>query len=95
MNSWFTVDLGDALLSHSRLDELQSTLSEMYEQAGRPANMVAFYRHQSTGLHCHLILFLTSEFQRIAMLDHAVQCYAPNASGLSYLAGDRDGLIEP
>lgn len=88
MTSWFSVNLGDALLSQSMLDDLQYRLSTLYERASRPENMTALYRHESKGVHCHLIVYLTEEFQDIATLDNAVRCNAPSPSDISCLAGN-------
>lgn len=87
MSAWFSVNLGDAMLSQPTLDELQGYLSDVYEQSGCPSTMTALYQHQSSGLHCQLILFLTSEFQQVAKVKQAVKCNLPPVQSMSYLAG--------
>ncbi|TOQ86985.1 hypothetical protein CGG85_23365 [Vibrio parahaemolyticus] len=85
---WFSVNLGDALISQSILSEYQCHLTKVYEQAGSPECLVAVFRHESQDLHCHTKLFLTSEFQQLAMLDGAVRCAKPSFDNSSYLAGN-------
>lgn len=87
MQQWFAVSLGDALLAQTKLSMLEQYLSDCYEQAEKPPNMSALYRHESTGVHCHVSVFLTASLQQRAKLDNAVLCYRINAENMSYLAG--------
>ena len=85
---WFSVNLGDALISQPTLIAHQRRLNKIYEEAGCPENLVAVFRHESQELHCQTRLFLTSEFQQLAMLDDAVACGKPGWDNISYLAGN-------
>lgn len=91
---WFIVNLGDALISQSTLSAHQYHLTKVYQQAGSPENLLAVFKHESQDLHCHIKLFLTSEFQELAMLDGAVRCVKPNFSCTSYLAGNPSYMLQ-
>ncbi|TNF08436.1 MAG: hypothetical protein EP323_01470, partial [Gammaproteobacteria bacterium] len=72
MNNWFAIDLGDALLAGPDFDDLQIELTEIYEQAGKPADMAAFYRHEtSASLFCSISVYLSPAFA-----SHADALYA-------------------
>lgn len=87
MQQWFSVSLGDALLAQAKLSMLEQYLSDCYEQAEKPSTMSALYRHESTGVHCYVSVFLTAPFQQWAKLDNAVACDKINTDNMSYLAG--------
>ena len=89
MSSWFRIDLGDAMLAVEALSDLKIRLSDVYAVAGRPATMLALYRHESEGLHCSLILYLTNEFQRAAALENAAPCSIPLLADSAFLAGNQ------
>ncbi|WKE66330.1 hypothetical protein PVT67_03510 [Gallaecimonas kandeliae] len=57
--------------------------------------MTACYRHDSQGLHCQLMLFLTAELQALAQLEGAKACSPPSPSGLGFLVGEKACLREP
>ena len=87
MNVWYSVDLGDAISASVSLVQLQEQLSILYEQAGKPQDMLAIYRQESTGLHCHTQVYLTEAFQQAAMLADARRCHPPSFVGADFLAG--------
>lgn len=89
MSNWFKINLGDAMLAHEALLELKNFLSNVYEVEGREEGMLALYRHESAGLHCSVIVYLTRKFQQVAMLKNALSCDAPPLCDSSFLAGDK------
>jgi hypothetical protein len=89
MSSWFKINLGDAMLANEVLAEIKTSLSNVYEQAEKSEDMLAIYRHESAGLHCSLVVYLTSEFQRTAMLENTQRCNPPPLSDSGFLAGHK------
>lgn len=90
MSDWYSINLGDALLSQSTLHDLKLQLTRIYEREGKPGEMVALYRHESQELHCDLKVFLTAEFQLAAKLAEAVICTEPDFGDTGFLAGNVD-----
>lgn len=88
VSSWFKVDLGDAMLAVEALSDLKVRLSDIYIAAGRPGTMLALYRHESEGLHCSIVVYLTDELQRAAVLEDAPRCSIPPLSDSAFLAGN-------
>lgn len=88
MDHWFKLDLGDAMFANNALLDIKAHLSNVYEINSKPINMLAIYRHESKGLHCSLIVYLTTEFQQLAMLDNTISCNIPPLSDSGFLAGD-------
>jgi len=92
MNKWFKVDLGDAMLATKLATDIEAKLLHIYEMHNKPSNMLAVYRHESKGMHCHLIVYLTLAFQQSAFLDGALGCGQPPMMDSSFLAGNKDGM---
>ncbi len=91
MSNWFAIDLGDALLAGPDFDDLQVELTAIYEQAGKPADMAAFYRHEtSASLFCSVSVYLSPAFFKHADSLYATPCQAPKPFGLTYFAGSTD-----
>lgn len=88
MADWFKIDLGDAMLAHESLLDLKIFLSHIYEVEGSPEGMLAIYRHESAGLHCSVIVYVTTKFQQTAQLKNALTCDAPPLLDSGFLAGD-------
>ncbi|WP_234198822.1 hypothetical protein [Shewanella sp. AS1] len=88
IKEWFCVNLGDAIISHSKLTAHQNHLTQVYEAYDKPSNMLAVYSYESQELHCQITLFLTAEFQQAAMLEGAARCREPDLRNTSYLAGN-------
>lgn len=94
MPEWLSLNLGDAMLGQPRLAELEAYLSGVYEQAGRPPDWVAGYRHENNGMHCYLVVLMTTGFQARAGLEGTVPCDKPWLADVSFLAGHRRCLEE-
>ena len=90
MDSWFSITLGDALISQPALDELQNQLSVVYEQAetSEIEMLAAFYRYVSKDVHCYITVYLTAEFQQKIKHCAAVRCPPPCFSDITFLAGN-------
>jgi len=89
ITSWFKINLGDAMLADEALSQMKIVLSNIYEEEGRTEGMLAIYRHESAGLHCSVVVYLTTEFQKIAKVKDALSCDAPPLSDSGFLSGDR------
>ena len=77
------------MLGDETLGEIKLQLTNIFETANMPERMLAVYRHESSGLHCRLILYLTAEFQAIAELDNVVSSIAPPKADSAFLAGNK------
>lgn len=88
--SWFKVNLGDAMLAASKLDNLRVELTNIYNNAANKNNLLAVYRHENNGLHCDLIIYLTDELQQLANLDSATPCFHPDFSDTSSLINNEN-----
>lgn len=92
MNHWFKINLGDAMLATVALDEMAGQLNSVYEKSGKLETMLAIYRHESFGLHCSLMVYLTADFQAIAQLEGAEKIsYTPELDS-GFLAGNKTKL---
>lgn len=88
MQSWYAIDLGDALLAGPDFDDLEVQLTEIYERAGKPAGLAAYYRHETTaGLYCSVLIYLSPDFAPYAIELDATPCPEPEQAGLSLLVG--------
>ena len=93
MTSWCKKNLGDAMLASEALSLIQMHLARLYEATalninGKTENLLAIYRHESQGLHCSVIIYLTTEFQHIALLDSTRRCDPPSLLDAAFLAGN-------
>ena len=87
MEHWFKLNLGDAMLANEALLAVKAHLASVYEVNNKPENLLAIYRHESQGLHCSVILYLTAEFQNLAKLSNVLSCNIPPLSSSGFLAG--------
>lgn len=92
MHSWLKLNLGDAMLAGDALAELKTRLTTVYDNEGQPNSMVALYRHESSGLHCNLVVYLTAPFQQAAGLENTVICQTPALADSGFLSGNRQHL---
>ncbi|MFQ3261656.1 hypothetical protein [Reinekea sp.] len=92
MSDWYKIDLGDAMMAAMALDEIAIQLTDIYNKNSKPENMVAIYRHESLGLHCSLMVYLTETFQVIAQYSDATKInYIPELDS-GFLAGNKAKL---
>lgn len=92
-NSWFTQNLGDAMLAGNALDRIRASFAdELFadedEQAGRADERAVFVRHESEGrLHCEVRVYFSPAAACLAEALGASPCNPPSRDGLSLLAG--------
>ncbi|MFZ0470750.1 MAG: hypothetical protein WAL92_17630 [Thiogranum sp.] len=88
MNSWFTKNLGDAMLAGEALDAIKALfLSESAKADGAEA-LAVFVRHESDGrLHCEVKVYFSPESAVVAKAVGATPCAKPSSDGLGLLAG--------
>jgi len=90
MESWFVLNLGDAMFADAALERVCA----LFEQVGPTARASAILmRHESEGrLQCELKLYFPPELETMALLVGANPCAAPAAVGLGVLTGDPERL---
>jgi len=90
MESWFVLNLGDAMFADAALERVCA----LFEQMGPAVRASAvLMRHESEGrLQCELKLYFPPELETLALLVGASPCAAPAAAGLGVLAGDPERL---
>ena len=81
------------MLANEALAEIKAHLLTVYNAASNHERLLAIYRHESAELHCCLTIYLTEEFQNLALLKNAQRCYAPPLSDSGFLAGNQ-GVFE-
>jgi hypothetical protein len=86
MYSWFTKNLGDAMLAGEALAKIEENFLSIYGKETRPENAAIFIRHESDGhLHCELRVYLTPEASILAREIDADPCSRPDQDGLSLI----------
>jgi hypothetical protein len=84
----YKVNLGDAMLAQQLLAELKQALTGIYVSANKPQTMWACYRHESVGIHCHLMVYLSAELQAKAGLNNVLVCNSPLLADACFLLGE-------
>lgn len=88
MNSWYRLNLGDALLAQPQQDAVRQAISTALAQQQLPDDGAAFIRHQSEGrLHCEAMVYFSPSAATLARHFDARPCAKPPAVGLGLLAG--------
>ncbi|ARU31579.1 hypothetical protein CAP31_07695 [Sulfuriferula sp. AH1] len=91
MNTWFTKNLGDAMLAGESLAAIKALFLGEYEKAGQPKEMAVFIRHESEGrLHCEVRIYFSPSSVMAATAVNAIPCAKPVPGELDLLAGSRD-----
>jgi hypothetical protein len=91
MCSWFTKNLGDAMLAGERLSKIEENLLFIYGKVVLPGKAAIFIRHESEGhLHCKVKVYLTSEAFILAKEIDADPCRRPDQNGASLIVGYKD-----
>jgi len=94
MPSWFSKNLGDALLVDGLLSQLETLFVEEHTKVGNPVEMALFSRHESEGrLHCELIVYFSPASSTVANQMNAKPCVKPSACGLGLLAGTEESRL--
>lgn len=91
METWYALNLGDAMLADEALGQVQTRFRAIYAEAGRPAGIALFVRHESDRqLHCDVKLYFSPMSEFIARNLRATPCRRPSPQGLSLLEGSND-----
>ena len=87
-NRWYRCNLGDAMLAGDALDRIKVLFAQAHANAGQPADMAVFMRHESEGrLHCELKVYFSPAAAELAQALGASPCPAPSRSSLGLAAG--------
>ena len=88
MGSWFSKNLGDAMLAGEALARIERLFKVTYAKAGKPKGMALYIRHESEGhLHCEVIIYLSPASADVAREIDADSCERPSPHDLGLLAG--------
>lgn len=88
MDSWFTKNLGDAMLASETLARIKKIFIEAHRATGEPSDMALYVRHESEGrLHCEVKIYLSPASSELAREIDARACEKPSLTGLGLLAG--------
>ena len=88
MSTWFTKNLGDAMLAGEPLEQIKALFLSAYERAENADEMALFFRHESEGsLHCEVKIYFTPASAFVAEAVDATPCNKPSPAGLGLLAG--------
>ncbi|MDP2761162.1 MAG: hypothetical protein Q8O64_12310 [Sideroxyarcus sp.] len=88
MNTWFTSNLGDAMLAGEASEHIKALFSSVHQIANSPKEMAIFFRHESEGhLHCEVKVYFSPATVAVARAVDAIPCKKPSANGLGLLAG--------
>ena len=91
MSSWFTTNLGDAMLADESLERIRERFLTEYRKANYPKDMAVFVRHESEGrLHCDAKVFLSPALAALAKEFAATPCARPSSNDLGLLAGSEE-----
>lgn len=86
-STWFTKNLGDAMLAGEALGQLEAHFQSIYK-SGRPDKIAIFIRHESEGrLHCEVKAYFSPAAVILAKIVDADPCTRPSQDGLSLLVG--------
>ena len=86
-------NLGDAMLAGVELDSVVAVFQAAFAQAGYPAEMAVFMRHESEGrLHCEVKTYFSPAAADVACAVEAEPCAKPSPIGLSLLAGAQNAI---
>lgn len=91
MSSWFTSNLGDAMLAGQPLDHIKALFLSEYEGIDDSKEMAVFMRHESEGrLHCEVKIYFSPAAADLARAVGAIACRKPVSEGLSLLVGSNE-----
>jgi hypothetical protein len=91
MNTWFSKNLGDALLAADALEHIKARFLAEYTKTNQPTDMALFIRHESEGrLQCEVVLYFSPASASVARTVDAVSCKTPSPDDLGLLVGSAD-----
>ncbi|MCW8934379.1 MAG: hypothetical protein OQK98_06620 [Gammaproteobacteria bacterium] len=94
MKSWFSKNLGDAMLAYEPLADLEKCFLSISANAGNANEMAVFIRHESEGrLHCEVKVYFSPALAVVAREFDAEPCVKPSPDGLGLFAGSEDSWL--
>ena len=91
MCTWFTSNLGDAMLAGESVDHIKTLFLSIYGDVSYSNEMAVFMRHESEGcLHCEVKIHFSPAAVDVAKAVGAIACKKPGSASLSLLAGSDD-----
>jgi len=94
VHSWFSLNLGDAMLADEPLGRIEELFRSMRQAAGGPKEMALFIRHESEGrLHCEVKVYFSPASASVARSVLAKPCRRPSPDGLSLLEGSKSSWL--
>lgn len=88
MNTWFVVDLGDALMADALLERIKARWQSEYGTADPSNELAVFIRYESgSSLHCVVKAYFAPRTVALAEELGALSCAKPPAKGLGLLIG--------
>jgi hypothetical protein len=86
---WYSKDLGDALMAHLELGQIEAAGRATLAERPDVANFAVFTRHSSAGrLQCAVTVYFTPAASILASQCQAMRCRRPDRAGLELLCGD-------
>ena len=89
MSTWFTKNLGDAMLAYAELQHIEQLFTAtMRGKTHPPDDAAVFFRHESEGrLHCEVQVYFSPTAADVAAAVCARPCSKPSSDGLDLLIG--------
>ena len=89
MNSWHSLDLGDAMMAHQSLEQIREAFENFISTNGASQGLAIFTRNDSEGrLHCEVTAYFSPAASELAKTFEAEMCEKPVRDNLDLLAGD-------
>ena len=90
MGSWFTCNLGDAMLAGESLEHIKTLFMSSQARSKDSNEMAIFIRHESEGsLHCDVRLYFSPATAHVAEAVDATACIKPIPRDMGLLAGSK------
>jgi hypothetical protein len=91
MRVWLSKNLGDGLMATEDIAGIEEAFRLAHAEAGNPADMATFIRHDSEGrLHCEVTVYFSPTTAELARRLGASPCPKPSPAGLGLLAGGEE-----
>ena len=91
MNTWYSKNLGNAMLSFESQEQLEYSFLSEVSKIGNHDNLALFIRHESEGrLHCEVVAYFSPASGEIAKALGAKPCKMPSPNGLNLLIGTEE-----
>jgi hypothetical protein len=91
MSTWFTSNLGDAMLAGESLERIKAFFLSACERPDDSREMAVFVRHESEGrLHCDVHVYFSPAAFAVANAVDATPCVKPSPDELGLLAGPEE-----